>query len=97
MPILKKTKKNETKPLTVAPPDQLFWVNNGPVLKDLRDLRDAFRTMTDEQYRFHAKRDGNDFAKWVSVVLHNEECAKQLKRATSRLLALEVVGECLAE
>ena len=97
MPLLRHTKKPAAKALGEASPGQCFWVNNGPVLRDLRDLRDALRAMSNEQFGYHTARGVNDFAKWVAEVLKDEACAKKIAKAKTRLLALEVVGEALAE
>jgi hypothetical protein len=96
MPLLKKNKKTGAHGVSSASPEKCFWVWNGPVLKDLGDLRDALREMSDEQFDYHTKRAGNDFARWVRDVLGDHDCAKKIENAASRLLALEIVGECLA-
>ena len=33
--------------------EKYFWVHNGPVLSNLRDLEKALNSMTDKQYLFH--------------------------------------------
>ncbi len=61
-----------------------FWVNNGPVVNSLDGLLRAFKEMSDEQYVYHTKRDGNDFAKWVKECLKDAEVATGLKLVKSR-------------
>jgi len=38
-----------------------FWVNNGAVLKNLIELRDALNTMSDETFAHHVSAEKNDF------------------------------------
>jgi hypothetical protein len=78
-------------PVTVdAPPDKHFWVNGGPVLKNIKDLRDALKTMTDGQYSYHTVPRGNDFARWVRDVLRQELTAKKLEKVKTRREALKI-------
>lgn len=90
--------KMMSRTLIEAQGDQCFWVNHGPVLHDLREFRDALASgaISDEQFKYHvvgAKK--NDFAAWVSGVLHDESCARALARTRTRKTALRVVNECL--
>lgn len=78
-----------------APDDQCFWVNNGPVLKNLYDLESALETMSDEQYEYHTKREGNDFANWVGGVLGDKELAKKMARTKSRTAVVGVIKKYL--
>ena len=79
--------------LVDAPPDKAFWVNFGPVIKNLRELRDALADgMSDEQFAHHVTGDRNDFASWVDHVLGDAKCAKALRKARSRAEALRVVA-----
>jgi len=83
--------------LVDAPPDQCFWVNFGPVVKNLRELRDALADMSEEQFAHHVGQGRNDFANWVAAVLSDEECAKALRRLHKRQSALKVIEERLAK
>ncbi len=74
--------------------DQCFWINNGPVVKDALELQEALKNISDEQFDFHTKRDGNDFAKWVEEVLQCKECAKALRSAKSRTGAIRAIHTC---
>lgn len=85
------------RPLAEAPPEQCFWVNFGPVLKNLRELRDALATEISEgQFAYHVGTGRNDFATWVEGVLHDPDCAQALRRARTRAAALRAVKAALA-
>lgn len=76
-------------------PAQAFWVNNGPILKSVDDLLKALKEMSDEQYAYHTKRDGNDFANWIRDCLNDAQCAKDLKNAKTRVGAVRILsGKC---
>jgi len=80
------------KPLVVAPPSECFWVNYGPVLKDLRELKDALESgITDAQFAYHVRECKNDFADWIESVLKDKTCARAFRRAKTRKEALEVL------
>lgn len=70
-------------------PESVFWVglNGGETLKNLIELRDALETMSEEQFDFHTKRDGNDFANWIEGVIGHENLAKEIKKAKQAMLA----------
>ncbi len=79
-----------------APPDKYFWVNFGPVLKNLLELRNALADgMNDEQFAHHVNAQRNDFANWVEDVLGNAKCARALRKSGSRSAALRAVQASL--
>jgi hypothetical protein len=83
--------------LIQAPPDKAFWVNGGPVLTDLQQLRQALaREISDEQFVHHVTGDKNDFAQWVEEVLGDTQCAEALRQARSRTEALRATEGTLA-
>lgn len=89
------TQKVGQKPkLVVAPDHQRFWVNNGPVLKDLKELHDALLKMSKEQFKHHTQKQ-NDFSLWVEIVLLDKKCAAALKKAKTQKGAAEAVAETL--
>jgi hypothetical protein len=85
------------KEIIIAPADVCFWVNNGPALQSLLDLREAFKTLSVEQYTYHANKQKNDFSAWVFAILKDEQCAKDLKKAKNMKDALAVVQKYLKD
>ena len=75
--------------------EKCFWVYNGPVLSNLRDLERALNSMTDKQYMYHTALRKNDFAAWVKDVLNDSECAAELLKAETRKKAVEAVSKAL--
>lgn len=83
------------RPFVNAYNEKCFWVHNGPVLSNLKDLARALDSMTDKQYGYHVSKDKNDFAKWVEFVLLDKECAELLSTASSREKAASIVQKAL--
>jgi len=79
----------------IAPEDQCFWVNNGPILKDLADLHQALKTISKEQFVYHASGKSNDFSLWVEYVLLDKNCAKDLKKAKTQKESTKIVENIL--
>jgi hypothetical protein len=79
------------RPFVNAYNEKCFWVHNGPVLSNLKDLARALDSMTDKQYSYHVGKDKNDFAMWVEFVLQDKECAGLLSSAGSREKAASIV------
>ncbi len=71
--------------------EQVFWVNNGPVVHSLEDLLHAVREMSNEQFAYHTKRNGNDFANWVRDCLADRANATKLRKARTRVGAVRVL------
>lgn len=84
-----KTKKPQS--IIDASPECAFWMNNGPVVRNLVELKDALTSISDELYDYHTKRDGNNFSKWIDEVLKNAECAKRLLGAKTRQEAIRII------
>lgn len=90
------TSKTECACIKKCQPSQAFWVNNGPVLKSVDELLKALKEMSDEQYAYHTKRDGNDFANWIQDCFGDVQCAKSLKNAKTRVGAVRILsGKCV--
>ena len=83
--------------LISAPPEKSFWVHNGPVVKSLKELKDALeKDINDEQFKYHATKEKSDFASWISLVLNDKKCANSLKRVRTRKTAIRVIDGCLS-
>ena len=82
--------------LVEAPSGKAFWVNFGPIVSNLRDLREALATgISDQQFTHHVTGSRNDFAAWVEDVLCDTVCATALRRAKTRAAAVRAVETAL--
>ncbi len=86
-----KNKKN----LKKAEDHEAFWLKDGPVLKDMRELCQALKNMDDSIYNHHAAEDKNDFSCWVKDVLCDTECANDLLKVKDRHEAAKSVEKAL--
>lgn len=68
-----------------------FWVNNGPVLRNLYELYGALKEMGNKTWQHHASKDKNDFAAWVKEVIGDEKLASDLLKAKNKLTAAKYV------
>ena len=92
----RKTSTKKTKKVFVtAPEERCFWINNGSVLRNLKDLHKAFKSMSKEQFVYHARGKNNDFALWVEYVLLDKKCASALKKAKTQKKSSQVVGDAV--
>jgi len=87
----KKTKRTskrvKKKLLEDAPEDKRFWLCDGRVLKNLKELEEALRTMSDETYRYHVTSTKNDFYNWIKDVFGDRKLALEIKKSRNRISA----------
>lgn len=83
------------KPLIIVSGEMCFWVNNGPALSSMKDLRDALRAMNEEQFLYHTGMGRNDFSAWVLNALCDKKCADDLLKAKNKKTALSTVEKHL--
>jgi hypothetical protein len=92
----KRTGASAALQLVEAPSGKAFWVNFGPIVSNLRGLRDALaHDITDQQFTHHVSGSRNDFAAWVEEVLCDASCATALRRAKTREAAVRAVETAL--
>ena len=90
-----KTKKTAKKILKNVPEDKKFWVCDGRVLKNLRELEQALRTMSDETYRYHVNKAKNDFYNWIKDVFRNRKLATEIKKSRNKISAANKLKKAL--
>jgi hypothetical protein len=71
--------------------EMCFWVNNGPVLKNMNELYDALKNMDQNIFDYHVNSEKNDFAKWVDEALHDADLAKKLLKCTDPASMVKVI------
>lgn len=71
-----------------------FWINNGPVVKNVEELGEALHKMSKEQFAHHANRGGNDFANWIENVLGCPTCAVAVRKAKTKAGAIKALSVC---
>ena len=64
-----------------AEPEKCFWLCDGQILKNLKELAKALDKMSNEVFSYHVNKNKNDFAKWVEDVFGERKLAIDLKKA----------------
>lgn len=72
-------------------PEEAFWVHHGPVVSSVAELMEALVDMSDEQYEYHTKRSGNDFAAWLRDCFGKEALASRIETAMTRTKAVQAL------
>ena len=88
--------KRRVKPKLVnASSETSFWTRDGRILFNLRDLRDALKTISKESFIYHVNKEKNDFSKWIEDVLLDSRLAKALKKVKTRRAFLKKIEAAL--
>ena len=74
-------------------PEKCFWINNGPVVRNLYELSSAIKNMRRETFIHHANGDKNDISKWVREVLNDEMLADDLLRTSTKESAYKIISK----
>lgn len=65
-------------------PHKSFWVNNGPILKNIGELPAVLRRMSDKTFLHHVNKEKNDFAKWIREVFGDKNLADAITKAKNK-------------
>ena len=85
------TKEEAAKYLCNAASEHCFWVNNGPILKNVEELADALESISEDIYNYHANQDKNDFSKWISEVIGDSKLANDLLSSKNKSSAVNKI------
>jgi len=79
------------KNLTSAGADSLFWLYDGQAVKDLKELKDALKKASNDQFAHHVNAEKNDFACWTEEVLRDRNLAVKLRQCKTRLSRVRAI------
>jgi hypothetical protein len=96
MVIIRVTREMAASRLADVAPEKEFWVTDGKVLKNLRDLESALRNMSDETFMYHSNQAKRDFSRWADEVIGDDKLGRDLTRAVDRLEAAAAVANRIA-
>lgn len=77
-------KEQAKKLLGDVAPEQCFWVNNGPILKGIKDLPRALKRMKQDTFMHHVNKDKNDFSAWVKHVVGDVNLANSISKLKTK-------------
>lgn len=92
-----KGKKNVKKFLGDVIPENCFWVNNGPIVKNVEGLLGALKRMSDKTFGHHVNEAKNDFSNWVNEVIGDKSLATALKKARTKPSAIKALEKRIKE
>lgn len=78
------SKADARKFLADVPDYQLFWLNDGSVLKSLNELNTALTKMKADVFMHHVNKERNDFANWILDVIGDKELAQSIRKLKSK-------------
>lgn len=84
-------KEHAERRLADVPEQYVFWCNDGRIIRSLRELKDAFESMSDETYCYHANKEKSDFGKWVKDIIGDEKLARDLSKSSDKRQAYDYV------
>jgi hypothetical protein len=89
--------KSPKKSLIHAEGGACFWIHDGPIICDLRDLEKALSTgkVSDAQWKHHVSTSHNHFAAWIQDVFRNKILADKFRKAKTKSLAAKVLNTSL--
>ncbi len=64
--------------------ERCFWVNNGPVLRNLDELYTALSEMGKDTFSHHVSNEKNDFSAWIGNALGDQKLAEDIAKARSK-------------
>jgi len=85
------TKKKARSILANCPPQESFWVNNGPIIKNMSELYREMKLLNDDTFRHHVNKDRNDFSKWIKDCLGDASLATDIKKTKARRIAVNKI------
>lgn len=85
------TKEEAARYLCNADPEHCFWVNNGPILKNIEELTSALEAMNNDIYAYHVNKDKNDFSKWIGEVIGDSKLANDLLSSKNKSSAVNKI------
>jgi hypothetical protein len=80
-----------------------FWVNSGPIYKNLGEFSNKVGKLNAKQFEHHVQKEKNDFAKWIGEAVGDKVLAKKIRTlktkraiaqaAKQRVVALEKIAK----
>ena len=85
------TKDEARKYLSDVASEQCFWINNGPILKNLEELANVLPEISDDTFQHHVNNEKNDFSNWIKDVVGDQQLANDLLSSKSKYSALNKI------
>lgn len=80
-----------TDPEAKVAPEHVFHFKDGKKAHNLKDLRDAIKSMGDDMFMHHVDDTNNDFANWIEFVYKNADLADDLRKVAKQARMVELL------
>ena len=90
------TKDEARKYLSDSPSEQCFWVNNGPVVKNLEELTSVLPQLSEDAFGHHVNKEKNDFSNWIKDIIGDKKLANDLLSSKTKESALKKLKDRLS-
>lgn len=77
--------------LTDVPDDKAFWVRDGSVLRNLKDLLHKLKNIDKDTFIYHVNSTKNDFFNWINDVIGDLKLANQIKNTKNAQKMLKIL------
>jgi hypothetical protein len=94
--MVKVINQNARQLLADVPDANVFYLNDGRILRNMEDLRDALDSMSDDLFLYHNNTDKNDFYNWVKDIIGDDKLSHDLLRSHSSARAFKSVSQRVA-
>jgi len=74
-------------------PEKNFWINSGPIVRNLEGLLGVLENLEDDKFSYHVNKDKNDFAVWIREVVEDNTLAKTAANAKTKNAMSKVLKE----
>ena len=61
--------------------EHYFYLNNGKKLKNISELMESLKYMSQDLFSFHVNEQNNDFANWIRDVFGAKELSRRIRLA----------------
>lgn len=74
-----------------------FYCRDGSVLKNLQELAQNLKAISNEAFAHHVNPEKNDFASWISGCYGNDALAKKIAKAKTAKSAARMLEDALSK
>lgn len=65
-------------------PENSFWINNGPIINNLKNLPKAIEETDDTTFMHHVNSEKNDFSNWIQDCIGDMKLAQDLRKVRTK-------------
>lgn len=86
-------RRDAEKYLAMVQDEHVFHLHDGRILRDMHELGEALKNMSDETFTYHANENKKDFSNWVKEIIGDEKLSRDLAKAPNRNRAAKFVAD----